>query len=67
MIGLIMAISSMRKGGHFRVVCDSKAVVDRAAKRSEPPNPKSLWGGLWKQIYSSIVGFTKEVVKVKAH
>ena len=57
----------MKQGRTYRVVCDCKAVVDGAAKRREPPNPKSLWGGLWKQIYSSINGFTVEVVKVKAH
>ena len=49
------------------MVCDCKAVVDGAARWDKPPNPKSLWGGLWKQIYSSIHGFTMEVVKVKAH
>jgi hypothetical protein len=44
MIGLIMAISAMKPGRHYRVVCDCKAVVDGAARWQQPPNPKSLWG-----------------------
>ena len=67
MIGLMMAISAMMPRGQYRVVCDCKAVVDGAARREHPPpNPKSLWGGLWKQIYASIKGFSLEVVKVEA-
>jgi hypothetical protein len=31
------------------------------------PIPSPCGGGLWKQIYSSINGFTVKVVKVKAH
>ncbi len=69
MIGLIIAIGPMQRDGKYRVACDCQAALDGAARSNQPPNPKSLWGGLWKQIYETMKGrrIAVEVVKVRAH